>query len=68
MNSAARLQISLACGDYDINRGLIGGTVRSEGIELVPIAPPSPERHWRMMAPEAFFFPPSLATMPVGYV
>jgi 4,5-dihydroxyphthalate decarboxylase len=43
------MQLTLACGDYDINRGLIDGTVRPEGIELVTITLPSPERHWRMM-------------------
>jgi 4,5-dihydroxyphthalate decarboxylase len=54
LNSAAQLQISLACGDYDINRGLIDGTVRPEGIDLVPIVLPSPERHWRMMRGQEF--------------
>lgn len=54
MNRASRLQISLACGDYDINRGLIDGTVRPEGIDLVPIVLPSPERHWRMMRGQEF--------------
>src|SRR5918911_1620338 len=32
-----------------INRGLIEGTVRPEGIDLVVITLHSPERHWRMM-------------------
>lgn len=49
MSGARRREITLACGDYDINRGLIDGTVRPEGIDLVPIVLPSPERHWRMM-------------------
>ena len=44
-----RLQLTAGLGDYDINRGLIDGTVRPEGIELVPIILSSPERHWRMM-------------------
>lgn len=49
MNGATRLQLTIALGDYDINRGLIDGTVRPEGIDLVPITLSSPERHWRMM-------------------
>ena len=49
MNSASRLQLTIALGDYDINRGLIDGAVRPEGIDLVPITLASPERHWRMM-------------------
>ena len=49
MSDAGKLWLSLACGDYDINRGLIEGTVRPEGIDLVVITLHSPERHWRMM-------------------
>lgn len=44
-----RLRLTLALGDYDINRGLIEGTVRPEAIDLVPVPLHSPERHWRMM-------------------
>ena len=54
MSGATRLQLTLACGDYDINRGLIDGTVRPEGIDLVPIVLPSPERHWRMLRGQEF--------------
>lgn len=54
MSDATRLQLTLACGDYDINRGLIDGSVRPEGIDLVPIVLPSPERHWRMMRGQEF--------------
>ena len=54
MSDATRREITLACGDYDINRGLIDGSVRPEGIELVPIVLPSPERHWRMMRGQEF--------------
>ena len=54
MSEASRLQLTLACGDYDINRGLIDGTVRPEGIDLVPIVLPSPERHWRMLRGQEF--------------
>lgn len=49
LSSARRLQLTVALGDYDINRGLIDGTVQPEGVELIPITLASPERHWRMM-------------------
>jgi 4,5-dihydroxyphthalate decarboxylase len=51
---ADRLRLTLACGDYDINRGLIEGVVQPEGIELVPLTLSSPERHWRMMRGREF--------------
>jgi 4,5-dihydroxyphthalate decarboxylase len=54
VNGAAKLQLTLALGDYDINRGLIDGTVRPEGIDLIPITLHSPERHWRMMRGQEF--------------
>lgn len=43
-----RLSLSLACGDYDINQGLITGEVRPQGVDLTVITAPSPERHFRM--------------------
>ena len=49
LSGASRLQLTIALGDYDINQGLIAGTIRPEGIDLVPITLSSPERHWRMM-------------------
>ncbi len=49
-----RLQLSLACGDYDLLRPLLDGTVRAEGVELVCVTLPSPERHWRMLRHEEF--------------
>jgi 4,5-dihydroxyphthalate decarboxylase len=45
-----RLQLTLGCGDYDINMGLVTGEIQPEGITLAAITLPSPERHWRMMA------------------
>lgn len=42
------VHLSLACGDYDLNRGLIDGTVRPQGVDLTVLTAPSPERHWRM--------------------
>jgi 4,5-dihydroxyphthalate decarboxylase len=49
-----RLQLTLACGDYDINQGLVDGSVQPEGIDLVTITLGSPERHWRMMRGREF--------------
>lgn len=49
-----RLQLSLACGDYDLLRPLLDGAVQPEGIDLVCIPLPSPERHWRMLRREEF--------------
>jgi 4,5-dihydroxyphthalate decarboxylase len=43
-----RIGLSIALGDYDINAGLISGDVAPQGVELLPIVLPSPERHWRM--------------------
>lgn len=48
MTDARRL--TLACGDYDINRGLIEGRVAPRGVNLTVLAMPSPERHARMAA------------------
>lgn len=41
--------LTLACGDYDINRGLLDGQVTPRGIHLAAVSMSSPERHWRMM-------------------
>ena len=54
MSRAGKVQLTLACGDYDINRGLIDGAVQPEGIDLVTITLRSPERHWRMMRGQEF--------------
>jgi 4,5-dihydroxyphthalate decarboxylase len=40
--------LTLACGTYDINQGLITGQVVPQGTELTVLTYPSPERHWRM--------------------
>lgn len=42
------VQMSLCCGDYDLNRALLTGEVAPKGIALVPFTLPSPERHRRM--------------------
>jgi 4,5-dihydroxyphthalate decarboxylase len=50
----ARLQLTLACGDYDLTRALIDGSVAPQGIDLIPITLPSPERHWRLVRGQEF--------------
>ena len=44
-----KLRLTLACGDYDLTRALVDGKVQVDGIELIPLTMPSPERHWRMI-------------------
>jgi 4,5-dihydroxyphthalate decarboxylase len=44
----AKLRLTLACGDYDLTRALVDGRVQPDGIELISLTMPSPERHWRM--------------------
>src|SRR5437660_110100 len=44
-----KLELSLACGDYEITRPLIEGTVKPDGIDLTVLTHAgSRERHWRM--------------------
>ena len=44
-----KLALSLACGDYEITRPLIDGTVKADGIDLTILTGAgSRERHWRM--------------------
>jgi 4,5-dihydroxyphthalate decarboxylase len=50
----AGIPLTLACGSYDINQGLIDGTTNPDGIDLTVLAYPSPERHWRMLRHEEF--------------
>jgi len=50
----ANIRLTLGCGDYDLTRALIDGSVRPAGIDLTVLAMPSPERHWRMMRFEEF--------------
>jgi 4,5-dihydroxyphthalate decarboxylase len=54
MRGSGKLQLTLACGDYDINCGLIEGAVQPEGIDLVTLTLHSPERHWRMIRGQEF--------------
>jgi 4,5-dihydroxyphthalate decarboxylase len=48
------IRLTLACGDYDLTRALIDGSVQAQGIDLTVLPMPSPERHWRMMRFEEF--------------
>lgn len=49
-----RISLSIALGDYDINRPLIDGHVVPQGISLIPLVYPSPQRHWRMLVQGEF--------------
>ena len=52
---AAKLKLTLACGDYEIIRALKEGTVEADGIELnVLTSMDSSSRHWRMLRNEEF--------------
>jgi len=45
----AKLKLTVACGDYEIVRPLVDGTVKADGIELIMLTGMgSRERHWRM--------------------
>src|SRR6266849_5874468 len=44
-----KLELSFACGDYEITRPLMEGAVKADGIELTVLSGAgSRERHWRM--------------------
>jgi 4,5-dihydroxyphthalate decarboxylase len=44
-----KLELSFACGDYEITRPLMEGAVKADGIELTVLTGAgSRERHWRM--------------------
>jgi len=45
----SRLQLTLACGPYDLIGGLIDGSVVPPGIDLNVLTMASPERHRRML-------------------
>src|SRR5260370_20300859 len=45
-----KLELTLACGDYEIVRALKEGIVRPEGIELTVLTDMAPSpRHWRVL-------------------
>ncbi len=49
-----RLQLSLACGDYDRTRALMDGRVRPEGIDLTYLPLPPDEIFFRMLRYQEF--------------
>lgn len=49
-----RRTLTLALGDYDINRALITGEVAPQGLDLTVITLSSPERHARMVRHDEF--------------
>ena len=51
----ADLEMTLACGDYEITRALTDGTVKAEGITFVPDTRyGAKERHWAMAKHNAY--------------
>lgn len=51
----AKLQLTLACGDYEITRALKDGSIQPDGIELnVLTAMDSTTRHWRFLRNQDF--------------
>lgn len=52
---SGKLHLTLACGDYELTRALIEGTVRPDGIELTVVTDmTAEERHWRMIRKREF--------------
>jgi 4,5-dihydroxyphthalate decarboxylase len=50
----ARLELSLACGSYDLVRALADGRAQAPGAQLNVLTMPSPERHGRMLRHQEF--------------
>lgn len=50
----SRLQLTMACGPYDLMGGLIDGSVAPPGIDLNVLTMASPERHRRMLRTAEF--------------
>ncbi len=50
-----KIELTLACGDYEITRPLIDGTVRPDGIDLTILTEmDSATRHWRFLRNREF--------------
>jgi 4,5-dihydroxyphthalate decarboxylase len=49
-----KLQVSLACWDYDRTRGLLDGSIKAEGLEIIPICLPPEEAFWRQVRHKEF--------------
>lgn len=50
----ARLELSLACGSYDLVRTLVDGQAQAPGVQLNVLTMASPERHGRMLRHQEF--------------
>lgn len=50
----SKIELTLACGDYDLLRPLINGELQPQGIDLNVVTMASPERHGRMLRHEEF--------------
>jgi 4,5-dihydroxyphthalate decarboxylase len=50
----AQLQLTLACGDYDLLHALVEGQALAPGIDFNVLTMASPERHGRMLRHEEF--------------
>ena len=50
----ARLQLTLACGAYDLVRALADARAQAPGVDLNVLTMPSPERHGRMLRHQEF--------------
>jgi 4,5-dihydroxyphthalate decarboxylase len=48
------LRLTVAVGDYDITRPILDGVVRKEGLDLIGVTAPSPQRHRRMLVHSEF--------------
>jgi len=52
---AAKIRLTLACGDYESIRALKEGTVKADGIELTVLTDMTSDiRHWRMIRNREF--------------
>jgi len=49
-----KLQVSLACWDYDRTRGLLDGSIEAEGLEIIPVCLPPEETFWRQVRHKEF--------------
>src|SRR6185295_11959836 len=54
LTTMAKLNLTLACGDYDLLRPLIEGAARAPGIDFNALTMASPERHGRMLRHQEF--------------
>lgn len=50
----SKLQVSVACWDYDRTRGILNGSIQPEGLEVIPICLPPEETFWRQVRHKEF--------------